>query len=73
MQYTNLHFVSCELLTTYSVDSRCDLDDHGCSSDSQQWAPEVFHRVLCINVANISESKRYSSNRDRYCEEGSNY
>jgi hypothetical protein len=39
---------------------RSYLDDRGRARDGQQWAPEVFHRMSCIDVAHIAESVRHA-------------
>ena len=50
-------------------DLRCELDNHSTAGDSEKRAPEVFHGVLRIDVANVTESKRHSRDCDSGREE----
>ena len=44
-----------------AVNLRRDLNEHSCARDSEQRAPEILHRMLCVDMADITESERDSS------------
>jgi hypothetical protein len=51
------------------VNLRRDLYDHSCACNGQQGTPEVLHRMLGVDMANIAESERNSSDRNSDGEE----